>query len=507
MEKKTTLSIHTLTEWWKNLPAFSLRNRIAIYYTVATSFLIAAVFTIIYFMVGSVVYRQFDEEIKKEVSEILTEANVNPNDFKGFDSFKDIENSAVRRAPDSDGDNVPGGKSDNDADNVPTANNMNVDTEFIEIVNRSGEVVKKSSSLSWCVLAFDPSRPEATYFNSSFGEVAIRQIQVPLKNSKGITEGFLIVAVPTKNAIIVLHDLRLVFLLSFPLIILTLFILTRLIAVKSIRPVEKIISTAEKMTQVNLHQRFALPYHHDELYRLSTTINAMLDRMQDAFQREKQFTADASHELKTPLATVKGTLEVLVRKPREREHYESRILFCLQELNRMASLIDQLLMLARYDRHGLRPKTDRVVLFTHLEEVIARKRPEAKEKEIAITTTLPEELSVRADPAMLDIIFDNIISNAIKYSPPESAISITTEQVENSVECTIVDQGIGIPEEKINSIFERFYRVDESRNSGTGGSGLGLSIVKKLTDLQNIKISLKSGKGKGTTVRLTIPSA
>ncbi len=368
-------------------------------------------------------------------------------------------------------------------------------------------MVKKSSSLSWCILAFDPKRPEATYFNSSFGGVAVRQIQVPLKSSKGVTEGFLIVAVPLKNAIIVLHDLRLVFLSSFPLIILTLFVLTRLIAVRSIRPAEKIIATAERMTQENLHQRFALPYHHDELYRLSLTINAMLDRMQDAFQREKQFTADASHELKTPLAAVKGTLEVLVRKPREQEHYESRILYCLQELNRMAGLIDQLLMLARYESQGLRPNTARVALFTHLEEVTARKRPLAAEKEISIETNLSEELKVQADPAMLDIILDNIISNAIKYSPSGSTVSIRAEQQGKSVECTIADQGIGIPEEKINAIFERFYRVDESRNSGTGGSGLGLSIVKKLADLQNIKITLTSQKERGTSFRLTIPSA
>ncbi len=151
---------------------------------------------------------------------------------------------------------------------------INVDTEFIQLVNSSGQVINKSTSLSWCVLAFNPNQSGPAFFNSNFGGAMVRQAQVPLVNKKGITEGYLIVAVPLKNAMIVLRDLQDIFFFSFPVIILTLFILTRLIAGKSIRPIEKVIATAEKMTQTNLDQRIPLPYHHDELYRLSATINA-----------------------------------------------------------------------------------------------------------------------------------------------------------------------------------------------------------------------------------------
>ncbi len=313
-------------------------------------------------------------------------------------------------------------------------------------------------------------------------------------------------AVPLKNAIIVLNDLRNVFLYSFPAILFTLFVCTRMIAGKSIRPIERVIATAERMTQANLHQRIALPFHHDELYRLSSTINDLLDRLQEAFQREKQFTADASHELKTPLSTVKGTLEVLIRKPREREHYETRIQFCLVELNRMAKLIDQLLMLARYESSSMRPNIETVSLLPHIEEVIDRMNGYAMEKNISIRMDQKDSVSVAADPAILEMIFVNVLSNAIKYSPSGSFITIAVERKANMIVCSIADQGIGIPEEKINAVFERFYRVDTSRNSGTGGSGLGLSIVKKLADLQKIKVSLKSEKNIGTTFVLTIPA-
>lgn len=496
----------------KKVSGFSLRNRIAFYYTAATGFLIAMVFMIIYFTVESIVYKQFDDEIKKEVLEVLSDANVSTHDFRGYAIVKDFE--SIRNLDTNDHDNILDNDHDNDNKNEKSDenrkssnDNSNIDTEFIQIVDTKGEVLNKSSTLSWCVLSFDPNRNGSSYFNTSLGSSLVRQAQVPLVNLDGVTEGYLIVALPLKNALIVLHDLQNIFLFALPVIILILFALTRLIAGKSIRPVEKIIATAEIMTQSNLHERIVLPYHHDELYRLSATINGLLDRMQDAFQREKQFTSDASHELKTPLAAVKGTLEVLIRKPREREHYENRIQFCLMELNRMARLIDQLLMLARNENSRMKPNIEQLKLAPHLEDVIARIQPSAYEKNIAINADMIENAQVAADPAMLEMIFENILSNAIKYSPAGSSITLGMEERDNTIVCTITDEGIGIPEEKLNAVFERFYRVDESRSSSTGGFGLGLSIVKKLADMQDIMITLNSEENRGTTFTLTFQSA
>ncbi len=493
MKKKSVKNIHSIFKKWS---VMSLRNRIAFYYTFMTAFLIALVFAIIYFTVERIVYRQFDDEIKNEVSEILSDAKISTHDFKGFASFQNQDIDA------GDQDN------DNDNDNESKKNKkINVDTEFIQLVDSTGQVVNKSTSLSWCVLAFNPNHTSKTaYFNSNFGGVMVRQAQVPLISSNGITQGYLIVAVPLKNAMIVLHDLQDIFFISFPVIILTLFILTRLIAGKSISPIEKVIATAEKMTQANLDQRIPLPFHYDELYRLSATFNALFDRMEDAFQREKHFTANASHELKTPLAIVKGTLEVLVRKPREREHYETRIQFCLKELNRMARLIDQLLMLARYESNKMNAHIETVALSPYIADVVERMQPSASTKDITIFVEHTGNARIAADSGMLDMMFENIISNAIKYSPSGSSIAIAVKNIANTIVCSISDQGIGIPEEKLHSIFERFYRVDESRNSSTGGFGLGLSIVKKLADIQHIKVKVTSGTNKGTTFSLTFPA-
>ncbi|NMW20017.1 MAG: HAMP domain-containing protein [Chlorobiaceae bacterium] len=476
----------------KKWTRMSLRNRIALYYTIATAILVALVFTILFFMVERMVYKQFDDEVNNEVTEVFTDAHVTSHDFTSFSRFKHcIDDKEINS---------------NETEHKEKETSK-VDTEFIQLVNIQGQVINKSVNLGRNVLIFKPNQTKTIYFNSTINNSTIRQGQLPLFNRDGIIKGYLIVAVPMKKAIIVLNDLQNVFLFSFPGIIVTLFVLTRLIAGKSIRPIEKVIATAEKMTQTNLNHRIELPYHQDELYRLSVTINALLDRMQEAFQREKQFTADASHELKTPLAVVKGTLEVLVRKPREKEHYETKIQFCLKEINRMARLIDQLLLLARYESNKMNPHREGVILSVALDSVTVRLQPIALEKEIKFKVEGKERATVTTDPAMLEIILENILSNAIKYSPAGSLITISVEQKEKYIICSITDQGIGIPEEKLNAVFERFYRVDESRNSSTGGFGLGLSIVKRLADLQQIKISVDSIKNIGTKFALIFPSS
>jgi heavy metal sensor kinase len=474
---------------WKSLPSMSLRNRIAFYYTVATAFLMAVVFAAILLLVDRIVYMHFDEELRHEVAETFEDAHVKGQAFSGFDSFRGI-----------------GGTDDEKGEHKGQGKKKELDSEFIQLVDSSGRVVTKSANLSHNILTFNPAYSGVRYFNSVAGDAQVRQVQVPLVNSKGITEAYLIVAIPMKSAMLVLLDLQNIMMVSFPAIILILFILTRAIAGRSIRPVEEVIATAQTVTQSNLDQRIPLPHNHDELYRLSATINALFDRMQDAFQREKQFTADASHELKTPLSAVKGTLEVLVRKPRETAHYEERIRYCLDELNRMARLIDQLLMLARYENEAMNPNIAKIDIAEYLQSVISRLEPLSVEKLISIKLENAPSGVVAADPAMLEMMIGNILSNAIKYSPAGSSIEIGTARRSGLLVCSITDHGVGIPEEKLQNVFDRFYRVDESRSSSTGGFGLGLSIVRKLADLQHIGISVSSRENAGTTFELTFPA-
>ncbi|NTU59003.1 MAG: HAMP domain-containing protein [Chlorobiaceae bacterium] len=490
MTKSGTKATERFADGWKRFPAMSLRNRMAFYYTVTTAFLLAVVFTAILLIVDRIVYMHFDEELRHEVAETLEEANVKGQAFTGFDNFRCID-----------------GTQEEDDEDKLRLKKKEIDSEFIQIVDSSGQMVRKSTNLSRNLLTFNPVYSGVRYFNSVVAGEQVRQVQVPLVNRQGIADAYLIIAIPMKSAMIVLLDLQNIMLVSFPAVILILFILTRAIAGRSIRPIEEVIATAETMTQANLDQRIPLPRNNDELYRLSATINALLDRLQDAFQREKQFTADASHELKTPLAIVKGTLDVLVRKPRETAHYEERIRYCLDELNRMARLIDQLLMLARYENDRMNPNIMKIDIGSPFQSVMSRIEHLASEKQISISKEHFTSGAVAADPAMLEMMIENILSNAIKYSPAGSAIEVATSRRSGLLVCSITDHGVGIPAEKLQNVFDRFYRVDESRSSSTGGFGLGLSIVKKLADLQHIGVSVSSREKEGTTFDLTFPPA
>lgn len=475
----------------KLFSSMSIRNRIALYYTGATAVLIAIVFAAIIFTVDSVVYRHLDEVLLKEAAETLEEAHIRKDRFEGF--------SAADRYDDDVFDD------DDFSERHHRSRHREIDSEFIQFSDAGGRIIRKSASLFDNSLEVVREKSGNIFRNSTIGKSTVRLVQIALTGRDGSINGYLSVAVPVRGALIVLGDMTHIIIVSFPFIILVLFALTRLIAGKSIRPIDEVIATAETITQSNLDQRIPLPANRDELYRMSVTINALLDRLQQAFQREKQFTADASHELKTPLAIVKGTLEVLVRKPRTVEHYETRVNACLAELNRMARLIDQLLLLARDDSRSMKPSIMEIDLAGPLEAAMLRTEPFASQKGINLVMVDKPPCRVYADPSLLEIMFGNLLSNAVKYSPEGSSVDIRIERKEKCVVCTIEDHGIGIPAEQLPAIFDRFYRVDESRSSGTGGSGLGLSIVRKLADLQSITISVSSEAGKGTVFELEFP--
>ena len=163
---------------------------------------------------------------------------------------------------------------------------------------------------------------------------------------------------------IVLENLQKALLVSFPIILIILFFTTRYIAGKSIAPINNVITTANRITRENLRERISLPENKDEIHLLISTINELLNRLEDNLLREKQFTSDASHELRTPLSVIKGTLEVLIRKPREIHQYEEKINYCIRETDRITKLIDQLLFLARYDSGKVLPNKIKINIKT-----------------------------------------------------------------------------------------------------------------------------------------------
>jgi len=458
---------------------FSLRNRIAFYYMMATAIVIAVLFIAIYIVVYKTVYHHLDSDLDAESAEVFNNIVILNDRFIFTNENEWREREHIQ---------------------------FEVNPTFIQAIDTAGSIIRKTPNLFEGSLNFDPSLRTATYFNSSLGGSPTRQLQMPIHNQVGNTLGYLLIAIPLEESALVLNNLQLVLLGSFPVIILILFLVTRSIAGESIRPINEVIATAEKITQENLEERIELPAHKDELYRLASTINGLLERLEEALEREKQFTSDASHELRTPLATIKGTLEVLIRRPRDTEHYENKIRFCINELKRMSDLIDRLLLLARYDSGKLKPQIQTINLSEILETVLARMVELAQAKNLEFQFDAKKKPLVEADPSMLEVILENILSNAIKYSHDGSVVRMKIEENLEETIFSITNQSAGISQEKSAKAFERFYRGDEARTSSVGGFGLGLAIVKKMADLQNFRIRLDSEEDKETRFTLIMPN-
>lgn len=454
----------------------SLRNRIALFYLSVTSVITLLLFVIIYQVVYSTSYDNLDGRLEFEALDILDDMDLNRDTVYFFDLSEWSENEHQ------------------DAEVYPI---------FAEVTNIQKKVIMKTPNLKNTVLSEFTDSFGAEHFNSQLSDKKVRKTQKPIINKKGNLIGYVIVAVPLEGAASVVANLRNVLIVSYPVLLLVLFFITRYIAGKSITPLVEITGDAEKITKENLSSRIELPRNKDEIHKLACTINGLMNRLEDAVLREKQFTADASHELRTPLSIIKGTLEVLIRKPRDIEHYENKIQYCIKEVDRIAALIDQLLMLARFESTQIRSESVELEINRNINYCLFRISDYAAGKGIKINFHEKGKFKVKADPSFLNTILENLFSNAVKYSNESNVIDVYLTGSENEVTCSIRDYGIGMNKEQLSRVFDRFYRSEEARSTDAGGHGIGLAIVKRLADLQNIRVSYNSEPQKGTTASLT----
>jgi signal transduction histidine kinase len=317
-------------------------------------------------------------------------------------------------------------------------------------------------------------------------------------------QGYLLVAVSQQEAITILNNLFIILLLSYPITLILLFIVARIITARSIKPILNIIETTGKISQEDLNFRIELPKKKDELQLLSQTINELLDRIQNAVEREKQLTSDASHELRTPLAVIKGTLEVLIRKPRNQAEYLEKIDFCIKEVDRLNNLVSELLLLARFENQKQNIQREDISLNAIILDELSRYSDKIKNKQIVVKHNFTEDYIIKSDQYLISIIFGNLISNALKYSNQNGEISINLHNENSLVIVSIIDNGIGIKKDNIDKVFDPFFRSFPNNHPEIKGTGLGLSIVKRVCILLDINVIIESEENIGTKVILKI---
>jgi len=277
------------------------------------------------------------------------------------------------------------------------------------------------------------------------------------------------------------------------------------LARKALKPVDRMTETARKISAEHLDRQVQGSGTGDELDRLARTLNEMLGRLNLAFQEIRQFSADASHELQTPLTVLKGEIEVGLRAPRKPEEYQAILRSALEETDRIARLVEGLLLLSRSDAGVLRMDRRPVDLKTLAEEVIAAVRPLAESRSVNLQADSTEPVQVMGDPDHLRRLFLNLVDNGIKYTPGGGSVEVSLYKEERWACLRVKDSGIGVAAEDQEKIFRRFYRADRARSQGGSGSGLGLAIAKSIAEAHGGRIQLESAEGQGSVFTVLLP--
>ncbi len=301
-----------------------------------------------------------------------------------------------------------------------------------------------------------------------------------------------------------LTDLLLVLLLGLPLGVIAAGLGGFVLARRALAPVDRMAEHARLITAERLKDRLPVDNPDDELGRLATVFNETLTRLESSFERMRRFTLDASHELRTPLTAIRTVGEVGLRGRRDEIAYREIIGSMLEEADRLSQLVDRLLMLSRADSPQSNLSADNVDLCGLVRDVAAQLGVLAEEKQQSITLELAGNPRWTGDELVLRQAVLNLLDNAIKYTPAGGHIKVSLAETSAGVNVEVSDNGPGIPTELHSLIFDRFFRADEARTSGSG-TGLGLSIAKWAVEVNGGQLTLEDSHGVGSTFRINLP--
>ena len=383
--------------------------------------------------------------------------------------------------------------------------------KFVQITDLDGRVAARSMTLGTASLPTSPGllarlRDGETVFATvtDFGEEPIRMVSLPVE--VGGTRYAIHVAMSLDDAYAVTRAGRWLF-LGMSLVILTAIGLTSaLLATNALRPIDRMVRRARSIGEANLADRLPHPGTVDEIGRLVETLNEMLGRLEQSFEVQRRFTADASHELRSPLSRLRAELEVTLRRPRSPGEYEETLRSCLEEVQRVQDLIEELLELARIDAQ--QPESAKPVAITDIvEAAVAVVRPKAEQHGVAVAVGGLPELLVHAAPVAAKVALANILDNAVKFSPSGGQVTIAVAAAPAEAIIAVSDMGPGVSPEDAGRLFQRFFRGKASRSTDAPGVGLGLAISRALVERQGGHISVDARAETGATFSLHLPRA
>ncbi len=468
---------HPRSESRKLKSEMSIRTRLTLWYTSVLAIFIIVLGTIVYAVVAFNLIAELDRTLNDTASQVISAARVRP--------LFDVQ---VITIPELDvfGSNV-----------------------YIEVIDTNGQIASKSANLQRFSLLLDEAglhqvqtgHQPATR-DVQTGGARLRVLTVPLLVNDQVA-GYLqfgTVRSQVDNAL----SLLLIVLVGGGIgALVASAVVGRLLATQALRPIDAITQTALAISRADdLDKRIPQVGPPDEVGRLTETFNIMLDRLERLFRGQQRFIADISHELRNPLTTIRGNVDLMRRM---NNCGDLASLDAIQaESERMTRMVGDLLLLAQADA-GLPIRRERVELDTLMLQVYRQVRPLADGIELSIGAE--DQAAILGDPDRLKQLLLNLVDNAIKYTPKGGKVTLGLQRAEGWAQLSVADTGVGIPAQDLSHIFERFYRVDKARSRAAGGTGLGLSIVEWIVQAHDGKVDVQSEPSKGTTFIVSLPLA
>lgn len=373
--------------------------------------------------------------------------------------------------------------------------------QIIQIKDKNGDVIYKSG-LGKEDIAFDDVPQDITKLVTIWNSKG-QPLRLAVSQDRNMK---VYVAYPISEIDDVLSNLFSIFIILIPIALLVSVGGGWFLAARSLQPVDDITRAARAITAQNLDRRIHYTGVDDELGRLVATFNDMISRLQLSFSQIQQFSSDASHELRTPLTIMRGELELMLRSKRATtQKYRTVVSSALEETIRMTTIVDNLLTLAKADIGTSVVTMQDVWLRPVIQELQEDCELLAARKNISITVGSLDDALITGDPLRLRQLFLNLIDNAIKYTPENGSVELSLIRENGHAKVRVKDNGIGIPQDELPKIFDRFYRVDKARTREFGGSGLGLSIAQWITEIHGGTIAVESEVNMGSIFTVILP--
>ncbi|MBU4346202.1 MAG: HAMP domain-containing protein [Candidatus Omnitrophica bacterium] len=486
----------------------SIRFKISVLYVAILGIILIIYSSFLYLSLHYTLYDELDGELDKKAQEIARAIDSYVEKYAGEQQdFISCARQVINTEEFPDPDEID----QLQRQWLQKVDNLGLKDDYIAFLDVKGKPLIKSANLQKELFSFAP-KDINKLLN---GEPISKSIKFEKRNIRAIStlfsydgnEKYIIQVGASLKPVIHLLQVRLMHILvSIPVILLIAALFGRLFAVRILRPVVEITRTASKITHEDLTARVKAEHVDEEMKYLVGAFNDMISRLQQSFSYIAEFSSHVAHELKTPLAIIKGESDIALRKERDAQEYKRVIKVTLEETERMLKVIEGLLLLTKLDYRPESFNFEQFDLVEFLKEIYEQSRVLATQKEITVNIKLPASgIVINADRLHLRRLFFNLISNSIKFTNSGGRIDIAVMQTDKKAVITVSDTGIGIAGEDLPKIFDRFFHVDRTGKIIEPGTGLGLSIAKSIAAIHGGAIDAKSKPREGSAFTVTLP--